>query len=143
MNHWNRCTPITLAGYQPIAQFITDRFLPGPFFFQPVNHFSQSGIFSSFLFSDLCSIKLVTVDHGTRSYICFRHLLTIELLPIRLNHRDNFQSKLPGKIKIPLIMGRNRHDCTVSITHHHIICDPDRNPGLIDRIYRITSCKYT
>ena len=117
MNHWDRRSPITLAGNAPVAQ--------------PPNDFLFTQLFSIQI-SGNGVYRLLEIQTVVLTGIDANPVIGISLLPrhgrfipgASANHRLNRQAVLLGKGEVALVVRRNRHDCAFAIGHQHIICHP-------------------
>ena len=120
----NRLTPVTLSGKYPVTQFEVCLFRTDTFFFQPFN----DG-FLCFFYRFSCEES--GIYKSSRSNICegcFFYISSFDYL-------DNRNIKFLCELPVTVVMRRNRHDSTGSVTHQYIIRYPYRNFFSIYRIY--------
>ena len=134
MNHWNRCTPVTLPGNPPVSQSKTDGSLTNIIFFQIYGNLIES-------FFTIHPVKLTRVEHYPFTGICFSHRSCINLFVVGFDHRQNIQVILFSKFKVTLIMCRHGHNRTRAIFHQGKICRINRHTFAVHGIYAPGPCK--
>src|SRR5271154_6470099 len=125
-NDWERLTPVTLSGEQPIPQFVGDGASPGPLFLQPIDHFTLrfsacEPVQKGRVFGDPIS--------GETGFGRSR----------RLDDVSNLESKLLSEFEIAFVVARDRHDGAGSIADQNIVRDPDRDLFLVHRVNGVST----
>ena len=93
----------------------------------------------AFALARLHPIQRPGIHHHAIAGIGLGHRRAIQFFTFGLHHCNNRQLKLAGKVKVPLVMGRNRHNRAGAVVHHHVVRRPDGNLSPIDRIDRIAA----
>src|SRR3990172_2703637 len=99
MDYRKRLTPVALAGEEPIAELVVDRFGSLPLFGKPLGYFwNRLGRFESI--DGKCAISRRRVDDGPTLRVGKRGLVD---LPTG-DHFVNGQLVVTGKSPVPLVM---------------------------------------
>ncbi len=65
-----------------------------------------------------------------------------QLLPRGLNHHLNLLAVFPGELKVPLVVGRHRHDRAGAVAHEHKIGHKDGHVPAGDGVHAVTPGEY-
>ena len=91
-------------------------------------------------------IEGTTINHGSLADVGFffdRGTVTSDRCVFRTaNNLYNWQFKIFSELEITSIVGRHSHNSTCSIVHQYVIGNPDRYPGVIYGINRVSTRKY-
>ena len=135
INHRNRAAPITLARNQPISQLVVHLS-----FAQSVRFQILGNLFNRFLV--VHSGVLSGVNHGAFRNESFCEVIDVDFRILAVHNRNDVQVKFLRKLKVALVVRRNRHDGTGSVIHHNVIGDENRNPLSVYRVDSIASGEY-
>ena len=135
MDHRNRRSPVALPGNSPIAKPVIDRSFSDAFSFQKFAN-RPAGFLAD------QAIKITGMHHSAIGGERLHHSICIQRSGFGFNDHPDRQMILTGKIQIPLVVSRNRHDCAGTITHENEISCPYRNGFSRQGIYGISSGKH-
>ncbi len=128
-HHRDRCTPVTLAGYAPVAQAVVDGALADILFFQVAGNLVEGF---------LAGQAAVFARRHQRAFFGKRFFLHINLAAIAgSNNLLDGQLVFAGKLMVPLVVARNRHQGTGAVVSQHEVGDPDRDLFLSQRVNRL------
>src|SRR5690606_12897493 len=73
--------------------------------------------------------------HGADPRVCLGHGVAVErLASLGCDHGDDGEIVGAGELEVTLIVGGDRHDRPGAIPAEHVVGDPDRHVGAVDRV---------
>ena len=55
---------------------------------------------------------------------------------VRVKNHAHRETEFARKVEVALVVGRHRHDRTVTVVGQHVVRGPDRNAFTVDRVHR-------
>ena len=126
MHHGDGLAPVTLTAEHPVAQLVVDLVAALAVFFQPGDHLLL-GV------GDGQAVQEAGVDQRAGGHIGKGSLVQVGR-GVALDHLDDGQAELLGKLPVTGIMGRHGHDGAGAVGGQDVVGNEDGDLGVVDRV---------
>ena len=139
MNDGDRGSPVTLTRDEPVAQTEVLRCLTSATFRKNLDCFSNRILLGEAI--ELARVDELSFATGGNSG---HGRVVIDDVAVFVCSCRNIHDDLDGqvicasKVKVALVVGRNRHHSTMTVVSQNVVCSPDRKAFAIDRVDGVT-----